>query len=69
MRDFDERQEAEADWLAGSLLAPEAALKRAKLTGLTHAQTAHYLGASEDLIRWRWNVSGIDRYLPEHPRR
>jgi hypothetical protein len=63
MRDFNDRQEAEADWLAGSMLAPEAALKRAKFAGLTHAQTARRLGASEDLVRWRWNASGIDRYL------
>jgi hypothetical protein len=67
MREYDERQEAEADWLAGSLLAPEAALKRAKFAGLSHAQTARRLGASRDLVRWRWNVSGIDRYLT--PRR
>lgn len=67
MREFDNRQEEEADWLAGSLLAPEAALKRAKFAGLTHAETARHLGASEELVRWRWNASGIDRYL--RPRR
>lgn len=67
MREYDARQEAEADWLAGSLLAPEAALKRAKFAGLSHAQTARRLGVSEDLVRWRWNASGIDRYLT--PRR
>jgi IrrE N-terminal-like domain len=50
MREFDNRQEEEADWLAGSLLAPEAALKKAKVAGLTHEQTARHLGASEDLI-------------------
>jgi IrrE N-terminal-like domain len=63
MREFDNRQEEEADWLAGSLLAPEAALKRAKFARLTHAQTALHLGASEELVRWRWNASGIDRYI------
>ena len=62
MREFDDRQEEEADWLAGSLLAPEAALKRAKFAGLNHAQTARRLGASEELVRWRWNKSGIDLY-------
>ena len=67
MRDYNARQEAEADWLAGSLLVPEAALKRAKFAGLTHAQTARRLRVSEDLVRWRWNASGIDRYLT--PRR
>jgi IrrE N-terminal-like domain len=63
MRDFDDRQEAEADWLAGSLLVPEAALRRAKHAGLTHAETARWLGASEQLIRWRWSASGVDRYI------
>jgi hypothetical protein len=63
MREFDDRQEEEADWLAGSLLAPEAALKRAKVAGLSHAQTARRLGASEELVRWRWNMSGIDFYI------
>jgi IrrE N-terminal-like domain len=63
MREFDNRQEEEADWLAGSLLVPEAALKRAKVAGWTHTQTARHLGASEDLVRWRWNASGIDRYV------
>jgi Zn-dependent peptidase ImmA (M78 family) len=46
MREFDDRQEEEADWLAGALLAPEPALKRAKVAGPTHAQTAQHLGAS-----------------------
>jgi IrrE N-terminal-like domain len=63
MRDFDDRQEDEADWLAGSLLVSEVALKRAKSAGWTHAQTARHLGASENLVRWRWNMSGIDRYI------
>jgi Zn-dependent peptidase ImmA (M78 family) len=63
MREFDNRQEEEANWLAGSLLVPEAALKRAKFAGWTHAQTARHLGASVELVRWRWNASGIDRYL------
>jgi hypothetical protein len=63
MRDYDQRQEAEADWLAGSLLAPETSLKYAKRNGWSHAQTAVHLGASEDLVRWRWNMSGIDNYM------
>ncbi|WP_347404865.1 ImmA/IrrE family metallo-endopeptidase [Micromonospora sp. WMMD1102] len=68
MREFDNQQEGEADWLAGSLLAPEAALKQAKFARMDHAQTARHLGASEELVRWRWNASGIDRYL-SGPRR
>ncbi|GLY96563.1 ImmA/IrrE family metallo-endopeptidase [Actinoplanes sp. NBRC 103695] len=63
MRDFNDRQEEEANWLAGSLLAPEAALKHAKRAGFDHAETARRLGASEDLVRWRWRMSGIDRYV------
>lgn len=69
MREFDNRQEEEADWLAGSPLVLETALKRAKFAGVTHAQTAQHLGASEELGRWRWNASGIDRYLGPPPRR
>jgi Zn-dependent peptidase ImmA (M78 family) len=45
IRDFNDRQEEEANWLAGSLLAPEAALKSAKRVGLDHAETARRLPA------------------------
>jgi IrrE N-terminal-like domain len=67
LREFNNQQEAEADWLAGSLLVPEAALRRAKIAGWTQAQTARRLGASAALVRWRWNASGVDRYI--RPRR
>ncbi|MET7403215.1 ImmA/IrrE family metallo-endopeptidase [Dactylosporangium sp. NPDC005572] len=50
MGDFNERQEEEANWLAGSILSPEAALKRAKLAGRSYAETSRLLGASEDLV-------------------
>ena len=63
MPEYDERQENEATWLAGSLLAPDAALKRAKASGWTHTQTARHLGASEDVIQWRWRMSGIDKFI------
>jgi hypothetical protein len=63
MREFDQTQEDEADWLAGSLLAPDAALRSARFRGWDNAQTAMYLGASEDLVRWRRGMSGVDRYV------
>lgn len=50
VREFDNRQEEEADWLAGSLLVSEAALRRAKFARLTHAQTARRLGAWAELV-------------------
>ena len=60
MREFDNRQEEEADWLAGSLLVPEAALKRAKFAGLTNAQTA----APGRLRRTRSVALERQRYRP-----
>lgn len=64
MRDFNVRQEKEADWLAGSLLLPETALKDVKRRGWDHAAAAHHFGVSDDLFRWRWHASGLDRYYP-----
>ncbi len=60
MREFDNRQEEEADWLAGSLPVPEAALKRAKFAGLTNAQTA----APGRLRRTRSLALERQRYRP-----
>ena len=63
MRDYDDVQEREADWLAGSLLLPIPALRLARSRGWDLERTAQHFGTSEELARWRWNQSGVDRYI------
>jgi len=64
MRDFNELQEKEADWLAGSLLLPEPALKKVKRLGWDHDTAARHYVVSDQLFRWRWHASGFHRSYP-----
>lgn len=60
IRTFNDLQEAEADWLAGSLLLPRPALLAA-YAGMQKDQACRYYGVSESLYNYRLNVSGIIR--------
>ena len=61
MRDFDEIQEEEAACLGDTILAPRIALATAARRKRTVAQTAHWLGASEQLVRYRVQITGVNR--------
>ena len=62
-RAWDGKQEAEADWLAGTLLVPRnAALYWFKTGGSMAAGAAHFQ-VSGALFRWRVNQTGVARQL------
>ncbi|MGP3960739.1 ImmA/IrrE family metallo-endopeptidase [Nonomuraea sp. 3N208] len=61
MRDFDEVQEAEAALLGEALLVPCVSLEWAARRQMDLPMTARWLGASEDLVRYRANATGVKR--------
>jgi Zn-dependent peptidase ImmA (M78 family) len=60
---YDQDQEDEADWLAGTLLLPRPALLRIRSLSLTdsHAQTTYQV--SDQMLKWRLRMTGVDYQL------
>jgi Zn-dependent peptidase ImmA (M78 family) len=63
LRTFDQTQESEADWLAGCLVLPRETLLSARKRGLTNEGICERHSASEDMLRFRLNATGVDRQL------
>jgi hypothetical protein len=61
VREYSDLQEEEAGWLGGSLHLPRAALWNAARIGLSTAAIMSRFNASESMVRYRRNVTGIDR--------
>jgi Zn-dependent peptidase ImmA (M78 family) len=61
LRNFDDTQEAEANWLSGVLLLPRGVLAECTYKRLPKQQVIEHYGVSEDLYRYRMNVSGIQK--------
>jgi len=61
LRDYNADQEEEASWLGGCLQLPRPALWWAIKRRMTVAEMAEYFQASEELIRYRRQMTGIDR--------
>lgn len=55
----DPRHEAEAGYLGGCLQIPRLGLQWAAQQGYTMAQVAAYFGASESMVNFRSNMTGI----------
>jgi Zn-dependent peptidase ImmA (M78 family) len=60
LRTHDKVQESEASWLAGSLLLPRPALFYIRKRGLDDGMACEEFGVSEDLLRFRMNVTGVN---------
>ena len=60
-RYWDEVAEQEADWLSGALLISEEAALSIARSGWTLEEAAQKYGVSQQLIRWRLNVTGAYR--------
>ena len=60
MRSFNEKQEDEANWLAGTLLLPRAALTRCVARRLASSAIAQEYVVSEKLVTYRRGVTGVD---------
>lgn len=61
IRDFDDKQEAEADWLAGALLLPRVALQILEYNGVPTDQVRDKYGVSSQLLEYRKRMTGINR--------
>lgn len=63
VRIYNPEHEDEAKYLGGCLQAPREALIRHMARGKTIEQMAALLGASEDLVRFRVNCTGVVRQM------
>jgi hypothetical protein len=63
LRTYNSDQEEEARWLGGCLQLPRAALMWAIRHGMNNAMIVKHYGASVDLVRFRRQITGIDRQM------
>ncbi len=57
---YDEAQEAEADWLGGTMLLPRPALLWMRANRMTDSTAAQHFGVSLDMLKWRIRMTGVD---------
>lgn len=60
-RSFNTFQEAEADWLAGTLLLPRDALIHCRYNKYSNEEACKIYGVSTSLFTYRMNISGVNR--------
>jgi len=63
LRTHNEEQEEEANWLAGALLLPREALLAIRRRRLSDDQACQEYGVSPPMLRFRFNVTGVDVQL------
>lgn len=63
VRTYDPVQEDEADWLAGSLLLPRAALLHLLKKGMRKENIADQFQVSMELLQYRINMTGVLRQV------
>ena len=57
---YDKQQEAEADWFAGALLLPRAALLRVMHQGISLDDAANHYRTSVTLLKMRLDLTGVN---------
>ena len=62
-------QEEEATTLGGAILLPRSILLTAAKAGDTHRDVARAHGVTEQMARYRWNTTGVDRQAGAGSRR
>lgn len=65
---YDQEQEDEADWLAGTLLLPRPALLAVRRAKLSDEQIQDKFLVSGEMLKWRFRMTGVD-YQIAHARR
>ncbi len=68
LRDYNEEQENEAEWLGACLQLPRPALLWALKKGMSQNDIANYFNASIEMTRYRINITGVKsqlRYLKQ----
>jgi Zn-dependent peptidase ImmA (M78 family) len=63
LRTHNEEQEEEANWLAGCLLLPREALMLIRRMGKSPEDACSEYGVSAAMLRFRFNVTGVDAQL------
>lgn len=58
-QEYSPELESEADWMASVLLLPRPALLSIKRLKLSDEQAMDKYGVSPDILKMRWNVSGV----------
>lgn len=66
---YDETDEEEADWLAGTLLLPRPALLKARRLRLTDQQIQDHFNVSQQMLTWRFRMTGVDYQMANARRR
>lgn len=61
MREYDEKQEAEADWLAGTLLLPRKALEHIKYSRISDEDVFESYRVSSQLYNYRCRMTAVNR--------
>jgi Zn-dependent peptidase ImmA (M78 family) len=63
LREYRAAEEAEANWLGGCLQLPRKGLVWALSQGMSQLQIALHFRASREMVRYRCNVTGVNRQL------
>lgn len=63
LRSYDQKQEDEAGWLAGSLLLPREALLHVGRTRMSEETVCEQYQVSTELLKYRLNVTGVARQI------
>jgi hypothetical protein len=63
MREYNEEQEKEAEWLGSCLQIPRDALVWALKRNMNQQEISEYYQASEDMVRFRINTTGVKRQI------
>lgn len=67
IREFDRLQESEAEWLSGCLLLPREALAEARRLNLSDEEILRRFSVSTQMLRYRVNVTAIDKNWVKTP--
>lgn len=60
---YDQSQEDEANWLAGTLLLPRPSLLSVRYRGLSDSEILEEYLVSSEMLKWRVRMTGIDFQL------
>lgn len=60
---YDQDQEDEADWLAGTLLLPRPALLKIRRLRMSDQVATETYAVSQQMLTWRFRMTGVDFQL------
>lgn len=66
---YDQDQENEADWLAGTLLLPRPALLRIRCRRMSNETAMKHYQVSHEMLTWRFRMTGVDYQIANARRR